>query len=134
MTFSIFEGHHRVPHPQISLVAYKHQSCPTHTFSWRNKASNNPHQNQKVRDNPPSLSPPTPTLWTLFLPPLLLPTKTLVPPHQQHPHERNSDSGSAEFGHRVQRCPSKQQIDRCRPPQMTSTPPMFRMPSPPPPR
>ncbi len=51
-----------------------------------------------------------------FSPPLLLPTKTLAPPHQQHPCEHNSDGGSAKFGHRVQRCPLKQQIDHCRPP------------------
>jgi hypothetical protein len=68
-------------------------------------------------------------LWTLFLPPLLLPTKTLAPSRQQHPCERSSGGGSAEFGHRDQRCLSAQQIDRCRPPQMASAPPMFRLPS-----
>ena len=48
---------------------------PPHTFSWRNKASNNPHR--KVRVNPPYLS--TPTLWTLFLPPSCSRPKPLRP-------------------------------------------------------
>ena len=52
--------------------------------------------------------------------PLLLLTKTLAPPHQQHPCEHNSDGGSAGLGHRVQRCQSTQQIDRCQPPKMAS--------------
>ena len=56
-------------------------------------ASNNPHQ--KIGVNTPSL--PAPTLWTLFLPPFSLPTKTLAPSHQQHPCKRNSDGGSAEI-------------------------------------
>jgi hypothetical protein len=98
---------------------------PPHTFSQINKASNIPHR--KIGVNLVSLSPP-PSPWTLFLPPSSL-NQSPAPPHQQHPWERNSDGGNAEFGHRVQRCPSTQQIDHCRHPQMPSAPPMFRLPS-----
>ena len=109
--FRNFLGHHRVPHPQINLVAYKHHAPPI-LFHGEIR-----HQTTHIKNKgQPSSVPIDTNIVDTFSPPLSLPTKTLAPPHRQHPCERNSDGGSAEFGHRVQRCPSKQQIDRCQSP------------------
>ena len=89
-------------------------------------------QNSPFQPLPVTLSTPSP--WSLFLPPLSLPTKTLAPPHQQHPCKCTHGSEIAEFGHRIQRCSSTQQIDSPQSPQIAFVPPMFRLPSPPPPQ